>query len=431
MSLWRSIVLAFNLLGARLGGAVIGLTSQVLLARLLTREEVGVVFLGMSAAAFLALIITGGYPQLAITSLPRYYTLGRRTLVKAFHGAFLRDSIWLTLATCAAAAAIYVWAPVSDGLKTALLFGCLSAPASALIRMNSSVANSSRRYGLSYVPDFIYRPGLFMIFLALAWASAGSPSIHVVLAVFVAANTLVALLQAVQLGSEGTLQGLMAPHAQRLARTLRNRALALVIVGAVALAFSDIVTVIAGLFLPEKDVAIIGVAIRLAALVGFVTQAAQQFVMPDLTDAMTKGTPSQVRDLLLRINVMALGSILACIAGAAVFGPFALKIYGAEYAAAYWPLLLFMLAQALRAAGGMNQHLLSLAGYQVKTAGACLISMMMLVACTALLTPRFGVSGIALAVVLADALWAALLALQAERLTGRRGDILGLLAARA
>ena len=84
MSLWRTILMAVNLVGVRLGGAAIGLASQILLARLLSQHDVGVVFLGMSAAAFISLLITGGYPILAITCLPRYYALGRKNLVHAF-----------------------------------------------------------------------------------------------------------------------------------------------------------------------------------------------------------------------------------------------------------------------------------------------------------------------------------------------------------
>lgn len=75
----------------------------------------------------------------------------------------------------------------------------------------------------------------------------------------------------------------------------------------------------------------------------------------------------------------------------------------------------------------MNQHLLSLAGYQIKTTGSCLVAVAASIGGTALLTLGFGVMGLALAVVIADAVWAMLLALQAQRLTGRRGDIIGVL----
>ncbi|MDO8352870.1 MAG: hypothetical protein Q7T14_05365 [Aestuariivirga sp.] len=427
MSLWRTILLAVNLVGVRFGGAAIGLASQILLARLLSQHDVGVVFLGMSAAAFISLLITGGYPILAITCLPRYYALGRKNLVRAFHAAFLRDGLWISLTTFALAAAVYFWLPLDDSIKTALLFGCLSAPAAAAIRINSSVANSVRRYSLSYVPDFLYRPGLFLAFLLFAWGAGIQLNVVLVLWAFVIMTTIVAVVQAWLIGEDGARSGLKWSGRHNLAPVLRSRAAALVVVGAVAASFADIVTLIAGFFLNSADVALVGVAIRLAALAGFITQATQQFILPDLTAAMTRGTSQQVHALLLRINMIALAAILACVAGAALLGPWALRIFGSEYEAGHWPLVLFMISQAFRAASGMNQHLLSLAGYQIKTAGSCLVAMAVLVGGTALFTPSHGVMGLAYAVLIADAVWAGLLALQTQRLTGRRGDIIGVL----
>jgi O-antigen/teichoic acid export membrane protein len=427
MSLWRTILLAVNLVGVRFGGAAIGLASQILLARLLTQHDVGVVFLGMSAAAFISLLITGGYPILAITCLPRYYALGRKNLVRAFHAALLRDSLWISIASFALTAAAYFWLPLNDGLKTALLFGCLSAPAAALIRINGAVANSVRRYALSYVPDFLYRPGLLLAYLVFAWAVGIHLSIAHVLWAFVIMNTIVALAQSWFIGEDGARSGLKWSGRHNLAPVLRSRAAALVIVGVVTASFADVVTLIAGFYLNTADVALVGVTIRLAALAGFITQATQQFILPDLAAAMTRGTSQQVHALLLRINMITLAAILACVAGAILFGPLALRIFGSGYEAGHWPLVLFMISQAFRAASGMNQHLLSLAGYQIKTAGSCLVAMAVLVGGTALFTPSHGVMGLAYAVIIADAVWAGLLALQTQRLTGRRGDIIGVL----
>ena len=394
MSLWRTILLAINLVGVRFGGAAIGLASQILLARLLTQNDVGVVFMGMSAAAFISLLITGGYPTLAMTCLPRYYALGRKNLVRAFHAAFLRDGLWISLATFALAAVVYFWLPLDDGIKTALLFGCLSAPAAALIRINSSVANSVRRYSLSYVPDFLYRPGLLLAYLVFAWGVGIHLSVVHVLWAFVIVNTIVAVAQAWLIGEDGARSGLKWSGRHNLAPVLRGRAAALVIVGAVAASFADVVTLIAGFFLNTADVALVGVTIRLAALAGFITQATQQFILPDLTAAMTRGTSGQVHALLLRINMVALGAILACVVGAMLLGPWALRIFGSEYEAGHWPLVLFMISQAFRAASGMNQHLLSLAGYQMKTAGSCLVAVAVLIGGTALLAPRWASWGL-------------------------------------
>ena len=423
MSLWRTLVLALNLVGLRFGGAAIGLASQILLARLLTQGEVGVIFLGMSAAAFISLVTAGGYPQLAITCLPRYYALGHNSMVKTFHAAFLHDTLRISIVTFVIAAIVYFLAPISADLKTALLFGCLSAPASSFLRINSAAANSVRSYNMSFIPDLFFRPGLFLLYLAFTWAIGIRLNVVEVLWAFVVANTLVAIGQAWLMGSKGSNSGFNWTDRHNLAAQLRGRAAALVLVGLVATSFADIITLLAGVFLNPADVAVVGVAIRLAALAGFIAQATQQFILPDLTAAMARGTPAEVQGILRRINIVTLGAIAACVVGSIVLGNFALRIFGAEYVMGHWPLVLFMVSQTFRAASGMNQYLLSIAGFQIKTAGSCIVAILVLLSATVILTPHFGIMGLAFAVAIADAFWALLLAVQAQNLTGRRGDI--------
>ena len=83
-----------------------------------------------------------------------------------------------------------------------------------------------------------------------------------VLTAFVLSNLVIALGQAWALGREGTVRGLLNPVKHKLAPILRGRAMSLVVVGAVATAFTDIVTMTAGFFLPPDEVAIVGVTIQ-------------------------------------------------------------------------------------------------------------------------------------------------------------------------
>ena len=86
---------------------------------------------------------------------------------------------------------------------------------------------------------------------------------------------------------------------------------------------------------------------------------------------------------------------------------------------------MFLVSQMLRAASGMNAHLLSLDGHQGRTAWMCFVSVMVLVAVAALLAPYFGVEGVAAAVIAADLVWAVALGIMARRLAGIPGDLLG------
>ena len=427
MSVWRHITNLTVLVGARLGGAALGVAGQLVLTRLFAPDDVGLVFLAMSATAFVSLFMTAGYPTLSIAYLARYHSLGRKKLVEAFSAAARKESMIASLAVLAALALGMAILPLAGGNIEALAYGGLAAIPYAVIRLNSSAANALKRFSLSYVPDFVFRPGLLLAAIG-AFALWRLPfPIAWVLWAYVAITFVVAAWQAWAMGSE-SITSLKGRHAgDRLLKPYRKRAWALVIVALVTLTFADVVTLLAGLFLPRADVAVLGIAIRLAALVGFITQASQQFVMRDLTSAMAKGNDAETKILLLRTNLTSLGVMASALAGAAVLGEFALSVFGQQYRAGYWPLMLFLLSQTLRAAGGMNAHLLSLDGHQVRSAGMCIIAVSALVCASAILAPFLGILGIAIAAVLAELVWAVLLAMLTQKLTGRRGDVFAVL----
>ena len=87
--------------GARLIGAALGFASQLVLARLLPVEDVGVVLLGMSAAAFVSLGANGGYALLASTQLPKLTAHGRFRAAFSFNQVAVTDSLIAFLLLCA------------------------------------------------------------------------------------------------------------------------------------------------------------------------------------------------------------------------------------------------------------------------------------------------------------------------------------------
>ena len=126
--------------------------------------------------------------------------LGRTKLCEAFHRAVWHDSLIASALVFAVLSAVWTFAPVNHDLKLALVFGAMMAPASALIRISSSAANSRRRFQLSYVPDFLFRPGLLLVFLLVMWALHVSPDLVTMIGVVVAHHLHGRHRQAVLLG---------------------------------------------------------------------------------------------------------------------------------------------------------------------------------------------------------------------------------------
>ncbi|MDE2445830.1 MAG: hypothetical protein KGO94_06610, partial [Alphaproteobacteria bacterium] len=340
MTLTKMIQLALGSVGSRLVGAGISLITQLLLTRNFPAADVGVIFLAMSMAAIFSLVASAGYPSLSLTQLPRFQALGLHRMVEAFHGAFLRDFAAVSLLLSASVALIVIFAPIDPGLRIALIFGCLSAVPSALMRYNGSLANTLRRYGLAFLPDFFFRPGLFFLYVAGAFALGFKLSLLHVLWVFIASNTLVSVVWAWFMRRDGLKLSDWFKARPRLTTALRGKLLALTIVAAVTTLFADVVTLIGGLMLPHEDVAVLGLTIRLAGLAGFVIQASQQFVLSDLTHAITVHDSKTANGILMRMNLMTIVTVVAALLGAILLGRFFLSFFGPGYADGQWLLVL-------------------------------------------------------------------------------------------
>ena len=136
-------------------------------------------------------------------------------------------------------------------------------------------------------------------------------------------------------------------------------------------------------------------------------------------------------DLLLKLNLVTLITMAAGLTVAIGFGGLILGIFGAPYRAGHWLLVLFLVGQTIKALSGMNQNLMSIGGHQLRSAGACILGLVIFLVSWALLAPHFGLLAAGFAVVLAELSWAMLLAAQAGQLMGRRADLVWLLTHKA
>ncbi|MBK1866163.1 lipopolysaccharide biosynthesis protein [Aestuariivirga sp. YIM B02566] len=423
MSLAHLIRRLFSAVGARAAAAAFGLLSQLALARVFSPADVGIFLLTMSVMAFASLLMTGGYPALGFTYLARYQSLARKSLVAAFHAAALRTTLALSVVMAFLSVIAYL-IPALEHMRPAILYGALAAPGLALIRLNNAAANSLRRFDLSFIPDFMLRSGFLLAAIIAIITFAHPPQMVWVLWAIVISTYVAAAIQALLLGRSGVVAKVFSAQRRSLAPFYRIRAAALLVGAFVSFTFAEIVTLVAGLLLPTHDVAVVGIAVRLAAIAGFVVQTMQLIAIPDLTDTMARGTREAADRLMRRTNLVNFALMVAAVLVTLVLGDWVLSLFGPDYLAGKWALVLFLLCQTIRSAGTMNNHLLSLGGYQTRTAIVCAVALAVLLGAAACLTPYLGLMGIGWAALIAECVWAIGLAMAAQSLTGRRGDLL-------
>lgn len=412
------------LMAARIAGAGAGFAAQILLARMMPADQLGLFFLATSVAAVLGAVASGGYPSVMGRFVARYQAWGRPELLAEFL-RHVRSDAWRTgCAMALALAAVAALAPLHPDLRIALAGGAASLPVIALARLNGAFAGATRRFALSYLPELFWRPILFALAVAVAavlgiGVSGAGASVLMSLTVVVLAGW-----QAMRLAPHLPDRSEQARGSPRREGSWRRAARPLVIVTLFTALFADLDLVIVGLLLPPADLAIFGVCLKLAFLVGFGVQMVTQLVGPDMAEGYAQKDHDRVARAVLRSNALLGLATLAALAGAAVFGDEILGLFGPDFAAGYPALILLVGAQCVRALAGPSIPLLTLAGGQRRSMTAAALSLGVLVATSILLTPVLGFAGAALAVAVTMLFWAVSLAVALHRRTGLRTDVL-------
>jgi len=173
-----------------------------------------------------------------------------------------------------------------------------------------------------------------------------------------------------------------------------------------------------GLFQTTDASGIYTIASRLAAMSIFATIALGSFGAPLVAELYAE---KKLDDLARIIKTMARVAF-ACLVPAVIFfvffGEWILALFGAEFVAAYFPLMVLMGGQALAACFGASAIVLTMTEHEDLAARVLVGSVVANVALNALLIPPFAMEGAAIATALTTALPVALMSFLAKKHVG-------------
>jgi O-antigen/teichoic acid export membrane protein len=416
---------------ARVAGAGAGFVTQIVLARTLAANALGLFYSVTSLAAVAGLIAAHGYPAIAPRFLARYKEQGKRELIGAFVARARRDAtIYVTITTSLVILGAWLWPTLMLEERLALTAASLSIPANASLRVNGSLAAAIRRFGLAYLPDTSIRPflllGAILALIASGVTLTASSAAFALTVVF----TGLALTQYKLLAK--SMPPWRAPQApQRLAGIWRREAKPLIVVALFTYFFADVDILMVTPLLSGAETAAVGLCLKLALLVGFAVQVAHQVVVPDLSDARARKDHGPIRGVLTRALWFPLAVTIVATALVALWGDRLLGIFGPEFVSAKVPLVIMMSCQLARAIFGPSGSLLTVIGAQRQNAGLAVAALIVLGCSNLALAPLYGVLGAAIAVAIATLFWLAASAVVLQRASGLRTDALYLLSGRA
>ena len=424
-SLRKVLTVSAALVTARVAGAAVAFATQVVLARWLGAEELGVFVLATSLGGVLAICCVVGFNAITSRFVSEYRIRDEPELLLGFIRASRRalavNSIVLVGGTVAAVLLIPGLGRTELALPLAL--GAATAPPLGVMKLNGALANVWRRHFLSFLPDLLLRSALFLAAVLVMAASLSRASASLVLGVHLAIIVAVVAVQAWMLSPRALVPEGTHP-ADTHGRVWLQAGLPLVVVLLLSNFLVETDVLLLGPLLAPDDLAVFNMCFRLTAFVSFGIFAINQIVAPDLTDAFARGDRASAGVAIARANVAGVGVALLALVGVVMFGDDVLARIGPEFARGHTSMLLLAAAQVVVAALGPAAQLLTVGNQQNRCVLALGCGLVVLAGLNALLVPRLGMDGASVAVIIAVSFWSAWLWIAARQHVGFDASIL-------
>lgn len=406
-------------IAARAGGVIVGLATQVVLARLLPLADLGVFFIAMSTAMVLAILCTAGYPMI----LPRFVAAagkgGRHALARIL--ACARHDMWRAagLACLPPLIVVALWPGFDDTMRACLAIGIATAPVLAVMRLNGALANALKRFALGFVPDLLVRPAVLLLAVLAVWLVTPDVRVETVLLVHVAIAVALAAWQGRQVARANPARDEGPVTTDRPERRVaRAQAFSMLVAMLFTAVIADLDLLFASAMLDTAQTGILGVCLKMAMIAAFAVHAVHQVTVRDAADALHDGDHVALRAVLRRANGLSLALSIAALAGTVLLGRWVLGVFGPEFIEGYVCLVIMMAAQVSRALAGPAMQIMAMTGNEKDCARIFAACLVLLAVLNAALVPLFGLTGAALAFFAAMTAWPVWLALRLKRTSG-------------
>ena len=409
---------------ARFSGAGAGFFMQILLARLLPSNGLGIFFTATSLASVLGLIVSQGYPEIAQRFVTRYREKKRTDLLTGFVAQAQRETLAISGVGATLAVIVALLLPVSGEFRFEIIATACAAAACSFT-IYTALACADRRFALGILPETFLRPILFLAIIGAIALSGVALSAGLAIAIFAAISASFSLGVFLLLGKASTATGPLP--SRRLRRRWRGEGHPLLIVSIFRLMFADIVILITSPFLGAEALGPFGVALKISMLIGFTIQVSHQMTLPDIAEALHRKRLDQMTRALLKATILPAAFTLATLIFVVLWGDHVLALFGPRYPIVKWGLVILIEAQFIRALAGPAPLLLTLIGAQKVNASINVICCGVLVAANAVMIPYWGLTGACLSVLLVVVAWTGMSAVSLWRLAKTKTDLISAL----
>lgn len=386
--------------GLRLAFAGLGFITAVLLARFMGPHNYGTYSFVMALVGFFTIPSELGIPglavrEIAVTNARKDWGHMRGFTIRAHQGIVLLSMVLMI----GGAVALLVVGHRIDPLKLrSMWLALILVPLISLGALRGSMLRGLRMVVLGQLPERVIRPaGLvvsILIILAIGREWLTPPS--VVLGQIAA--TTIAFTWGLAAFVRHRPKEVIAAEPKFRTRSWIRSSIPFGLSATLMLVNGRTDIIALGLFREDSEVGIYRVAVQFAATVIFGLQAVNAIQGPHIAHLFATGDVKRLQIMITRSSQAILAIAVPSVLTIVLFGPFLIRVFfGAQYEAAYIPLVILIVGQLVNAATGSVTSLLNMTGHERETTRVMLLAALLNLTLNFTLTPFWGMKGAAIA----------------------------------
>ncbi|RUM95051.1 MAG: hypothetical protein DSZ28_00030 [Thiothrix sp.] len=414
------------LMGSRMGGVAANFFFNLVLARLLAPEDVGIIMVVISTTMLASILTTFNIESGSVRHLVHAREKGDADKAAGF--VLFSRRLWLVASPIVIAgyllSAYYLTPGEANEHFWVYLVGSFSITLVGWLRINTRHANVLSRQLAGSIPTLLIRPILLLGLLGIGFYAGLTLTPQWVIGFYVLAALVAIMIQFVLLYPTFSFIRSgprdFSPHKQWLTTGF------LLISSLVILEyFQDMVLALAAFSLPSAEIAKLAIVLRLIGFLNFGLGAVNMAISPKLAIVLARDDIA-TREKLLTISThlkLWPGIILA---GALVlFGELILSIFGPAYITAAPALSWLVFIPLLMALLGPNEIILNISGLQKYIFLSAIVSILVAIIAIPIAGKYYGLMGVTLAAVVSFGIWELLTYACVRMLLGIDASLIG------
>jgi O-antigen/teichoic acid export membrane protein len=397
---------ALSAIAIQISGLGLTYLVQVCLARWMGRTEYGIYEYVMSCSLLLGIPACLGFPFTVLRLIPEYRVKqewGRlQGLVRGSWLLTVLTSLSLVLIAAIVIQFVNQWHPFV--YATPLMVGLGLVLMQALVLLQQETGRAIGDISLAFIPSQIILPSLILLsgafLLTRDHRLTSLPMIEVVTALF-----LVVISFQLWLLWRKFNQEFEAATPVYAYREWLEIALNLLIQTASFIILNQTDVVMIGSILGPEDSGIYNAAVKTSMWASFVLQIVNMVAGPTYTTLYAQGKIQELQKVVSRVTIWIFCPSLVITLFLLTFTQPVLSLFGNGFIAASWSLKVLALGQLVNALCGSVGFLMIVTGHQNQSLPVVILSAVTNIVLNAILIPKFGTVGAAIATAFSMALW--------------------------